>query len=127
MTDPRILSPEERAEISTRVDTRNYFALISALLQHAAAMDEKLETARQRVAELEREKKDAVYSGVLIALANVYEADVETLAEEIVGTVGASELVRVATAEEDYILPQLKKTIAFLKSRTSVIRKQKLV
>lgn len=60
---------------------------------------------------------DQFYSGVLVALGCVYFADEETLAEEIVGTVGEKELLRVAVAEEDCYLPNLKRTIAFLKSR----------
>lgn len=63
----------------------------------------------------EREIKDARLSGVLIALGCVYACDAEGAAEEIVGTVGAKDLLRVAIAEEDCYLPQLRNTIAFLK------------
>lgn len=57
------------------------------------------------------------YSGVLAALGVVYLQDAETLAEEIVGTVGAKELLRVAKRNEDPWLPNLKATIRFLKDR----------
>lgn len=63
--------------------------------------------------------KDARLSGVLIALAMVYDAGIETLAEEIVGTVGADDLLRVAIREKDYKLKDIRKTIAFLKGKAT--------
>lgn len=62
----------------------------------------------------ENVERDLRLSGVLIALAFVWQAGAETLAEEIVGDVGAKDLLRVAKNEQDCYLPQLRKTIAFL-------------
>ncbi len=55
--------------------------------------------------------RDARLSGVLIALAVVYAHDQETIADEIITAMGSADLLRVAIAEEDYILPKLRKTI----------------
>ncbi len=65
-----------------------------------------------------RELDDAVLSGVLIALGVVYTNENDptaTLAQEIVGTVGAAGLLRVAKKEEDCYLPQLRKTVRSLR------------
>ena len=60
-----------------------------------------------------REEEDARLSGVLIALAIIYSMDTDptsTLAQEVVGQVGARDLLRVARAEEDFCLPKLRAT-----------------
>lgn len=59
---------------------------------------------------------DEFINGVLIALGCIYQHDAETLAEEIVTLIGASSLLRVAKANDDVYLPNLRKTIRFLKS-----------
>jgi hypothetical protein len=61
-------------------------------------------------------RDDAFLLGVLVALGCVYAADEETTAQEIVSAVGAASLVRVAKAEDDPYLPNLRKTIRFLRS-----------
>lgn len=61
--------------------------------------------------------KDQFLCGVLAALGCVYAADEETIAEEIVNTIGASALLRVARANEDCFLPNLRETIRFLKKQ----------
>ncbi len=66
---------------------------------------------------MKNRKNDMFYHGVLAALAVVYEADAETLAEEIVREVGASDLLRVAQANEDPWLPNLQHTANYLKER----------
>jgi len=72
-------------------------------------MDMKRLTAQEKI------ERDLRLSGVLIALGIIYYSDAESLAEEIVGTVGATDLLRVAIAENDTYLPNLRKTIQFLK------------
>ncbi len=62
-------------------------------------------------------RADEFLCGVLAALGCVYDADEETLAEEIVYETGASALFRVAKVNEDYFLPNLRKTIKFLRER----------
>ena len=59
---------------------------------------------------------DHFFLGVLVALGCVYAQDAEVCAEEIVWTVGAASLLRVAKAEDDMCLPDLLKTIRFLRS-----------
>ena len=63
---------------------------------------------------------DAFLLGVLVALGCVYAAGDEVCAEEIVWTVGATSLLRVAKAEEDPCLRDLRKTIRFLRSQEKV-------
>jgi hypothetical protein len=58
--------------------------------------------------------------GVLIALGCVYEAGAETIAEDIIKLVGPVGLLRVAKKEQDLYLPNLRKTIRFLKGREEV-------
>jgi len=60
---------------------------------------------------------DSFLSGVLVALGCAYHAGHETLAEEIVQTCGAEDLLRVAKREADIYLPELRCTVAFLKRR----------
>ena len=57
------------------------------------------------------QRTEAFMCGVLAALGVVYDYDEETVAEDIVKAVGASGLLRVARANEDIFLPNLRKTI----------------
>lgn len=79
---------------------------------------DELRAHADELAGLRKDRADAVLSGVLIALGCVYLFGAEGAAEEIVGTVGADELLRVAKAEEDCYLPQLENTISFLRTGT---------
>ena len=60
---------------------------------------------------------DEFINGILVALGVVYIHDAETLAEEIITLVGASALLRVAKDNDDVYLPNLRKTVRFLKER----------
>ena len=53
--------------------------------------------------------------GVMVALGFIYDADQETLAGEIVSAIGASELLKVAKANDDIFLPNLRKTVNSLR------------
>lgn len=76
------------------------------------------------MSESERERKkawsDGFHSGVLAALACVYDAGQEVVAEEIVAAVGAAALLRIAKREDDMCLKDLRKTVRFLASRARV-------
>ncbi len=61
--------------------------------------------------------KDEFICGVLSTLGFVYAAGEETIAEEIVSSSHPYTLLRVARREEDIYLPNLRKTIRFLKQR----------
>lgn len=68
------------------------------------------------------ELRRAFHSGVMAALAVVYQADQETLAEEIVGLCDEAELLKVARAEDDPWLPNLRRTVRVLRhSRKAII------
>lgn len=62
-------------------------------------------------------KNDNFHIGVLCALACVYNAGQETLAEEIVAVCGMDNLLRIATKEDDIYLPQLRETVRILRER----------
>lgn len=61
-------------------------------------------------------RDDDVTTGILIALGIVYYCDAENAAEEIVKACDWEKLLRAAKREEDCYLPNLRRTIAFLKS-----------
>ncbi len=77
----------------------------------------KTTAKRKATGDVARAIADARLSGVLIALSHIYGADEEALAEEIIRAVGERELLKVAIAEEDYCLPQVRRTIRFLRAR----------
>ena len=79
-------------------------------------------TADHRTILGQREREDAIFSGVLIALGIVFNCDPDptaTLAQEIVGTVGSANLLRVAKQEDDCYLPQLRATVRSLRPARS--------
>ncbi len=71
---------------------------------------------------MQRGNNDRFYEGVLCALAVVYEADGETIAETVVRTVGARELLSIARKIKDPWLSNLQKTIRFLKEQDRASR-----
>lgn len=66
-----------------------------------------------------RRTRDDFYCGVMAALAIVFDAGEETLAEEIVRSVGTLNLLRVAKREDDPWLKNLRATARELKRRES--------
>jgi hypothetical protein len=60
---------------------------------------------------------DEFFCGVMSSLAIVYQADAETIAEEIVRATGASELLRVAKVNDDPWLTKLRKTATAVRVR----------
>lgn len=58
-----------------------------------------------------KRRSDLIISGALCALAVVYEHDQETIAEEIINLFNPTDVLRVASEEDDYILPKLRRTI----------------
>jgi hypothetical protein len=64
---------------------------------------------------MNRQQKEAFMCGILAALGFIYAADEETTAEEIVSASGPYALLRVARKNEDCYLPNLRKTIRFLR------------
>ncbi len=65
-------------------------------------------------------EKNAVLDGVLIALAVVYSHDYESIAEDIIATVGGNELLRRAEESEDYMLERVRATVAFLNGEDEI-------
>ena len=61
--------------------------------------------------------KDDFLCGVMAALGHIYEVGQETIAEEIVSAAGAAGLLRVANANDDIYLPNLRKTVNELRRR----------
>ena len=59
--------------------------------------------------------KDDFLCGVMAALGQIYECGQETIAEELVKATGAVDLLRVARANDDIYLPNLRKTARELK------------
>ncbi len=68
-------------------------------------------------------KKDEFLCGVLAALGFVYDAGEETTAEAIVSATGPYALLRVAKENEDIFLPNVRKTIYFLRGRRAVVNR----
>ena len=65
-------------------------------------------------------EKNAVLDGVLIALTVVYSHDDESIAEDIIATVGGNELLRRAEESEDYMLERVRATVAFLNGEDEI-------
>ena len=61
--------------------------------------------------------KDDFLCGMMAALGHIYEFGQETIAEEVVKAAGTAGLLRVAKANDDIFLPDLRKTVNTLRSR----------
>lgn len=67
----------------------------------------------------------SMLEGVLCALGPVYAMGAESVAEEIINTVNAKDLMRIAKENREPFLGRLKDTINFLKTGSYTARKKK--
>ena len=61
-----------------------------------------------------------ILDGVLIALAIVYARGADGIAEEIVIAVGPDAILARAEESEDYMLENVRRTVAFVKSEDGI-------